>query len=135
MTVGQLENTELLRAADIREIVPTGRPTLQRVCHIFTKTPVRTQSKLPLRGSPGEGTTCWKSTPTPRSFSSVSPRIKGLQLLKKGNKPYLPSLKVLLKPSVAKAPEKKKKKKTSLPLEEKQEQVLGPNHGSSSAVR
>lgn len=111
MTVGQLENTELLRAADIREIVPTCRPTLQTVCHIFTKTLVRTQRKLPLRGSPGEGTTCRKSTPTPRSFSSVSPRIKGLQLLKKGNKPYLPSLKVLLKPSVAKGPEKKEKKK------------------------
>ena len=105
MTV--LENTELLRAADIREIVPICRPTLQRLCQMFTKTLVRTQSKLPLRGSPGEGTTCWKSTPTLRSFSSILPRIKGLQLLKKGNKPYLPSLKLLLKPSVAKAPEKK----------------------------
>ena len=117
------------------EIVPTCRPTLQRLCQMFTKTLVRTQSKLPLRGSPGEGTTCWKSTPTHRSFSSISPRIKGLQLLKKGNKPYLPSLKLLLKPSVAKEPEKKGEKKTSLPLEEKQEQVLGPNHGCSSPVR
>lgn len=137
MTVGQLENTELLRAAHIREIVPTCRPTLTRLCQMFKKTLVRTQSKLPLKGSPGEGTTCWKSTPTLRSFSSIFPRIKGRQLLKKGNKPYLPSLKLLLKPTVAKAPEKKgkKKKKTSLPLEEKQEQVLGPNHGCSSPVR
>lgn len=78
---------------------------------MFKKTLVRTQSKLPLKGSPGEGTTCWKSTPTLRSFSSIFPRIKGRQLLKKGNKPYLPSLKLLLKPTVAKAPEKKGKKK------------------------
>lgn len=111
MTVGQLENTELLRAAHIREIVPTCRPTLTRLCQMFKKTLVRTQSKLPLKGSPGEGTTCWKSTPTLRSFSSIFPRIKGRQLLKKGNKPYLPSLKLLLKPTVAKAPEKKGKKK------------------------
>lgn len=114
MTVGQLENTELLRAAHIREIVPTCRPTLTRLCQMFKKTLVRTQSKLPLKGSPGEGTTCWKSTPTLRSFSSISPRIKGLQLLKKGNKPYLPSLKLLLKPSVAKEPEKKGEKKKKL---------------------
>ena len=119
LSVGQSENIEPLWAANIRGNCPHLQTHSAETLQNFHKNTVRVLSKLPLRCSPGEGTVCWKSTPLLGSFSATSPRIKGLQLLKKGNKPCLPSPKALLKPTVAKGLEQKN---NSLPLKEEQEQ-------------